>query len=289
MTLRTVLALLALVVVAGCDSVGVDPDAYDGVVEVSLFEATDDVPLSLRLVAVEDEDGCGDLLKTSLGRDGSVRRIEVDGIERPPPDAVVCDAIIPASALVDLDLEVPGGYVLEVEHAGSTDLYALDLTSAVPTPEAVRTSTTRLAPLASDLDDPSSGFCRTLASRLAGCDSDAVNLEVADLVVTGDADGFLIETEADLSCSTLPLLVQTEVDGNRVTVGVEGIDESRPCAAIPGPARVVVPYPVTGGQPFLALEVEKDGAVDRYRYACGVAGCDLEAEGDLAFSRPGPR
>ncbi|MGB3542708.1 hypothetical protein [Rubrivirga sp.] len=145
MTLRILLALM--VVVAGCDSVGVDPDVYDGVVEVSLFETTDDVPLSLRLVAVEDGDGCGDLLKTSLGRDGSVRRIEVDGIERPPPDAVVCAAIISASAVVDLELgpDLSGGYVLEIEHAGSTDLYALDLTGSVPILEAVRTSTTRIA------------------------------------------------------------------------------------------------------------------------------------------------
>ncbi|MGB3542707.1 hypothetical protein [Rubrivirga sp.] len=124
---------------------------------------------------------------------------------------------------------------------------------------------------------------------VVGCDSAPVDLEVGDLVVSADADGFLIETEEDLSCSTLPILVDTEVDGNRITVEVEGIDESRPCTDVPGPARASIPFPVTGSQPFFSLEVVKDGATDRYRYECGFAGCDFGPQGDLTFSRPGPR
>ncbi len=141
-------AFLALLVVAlaACDSVGDDPGSYGGVVEVSLAEIPER-GLALRLVAVEDQDGCGDLLRTELARDGATRTVSVLGIQRPPPGAVVCDAIIPASATVALDLgpELPGGYAVRVEHAGRTDLYELDLTTPEPTLAAVRTSRTRLA------------------------------------------------------------------------------------------------------------------------------------------------
>ena len=123
---------------------------------------------------------------------------------------------------------------------------------------------------------------------LAGCDSDSAGLEVADLVVTAAPDGFLLETEDEYPCANYPLLVRTEVSGDRVTVDVEGVGEVEGCLTALGPATASVPYP-RRGPPFYALEVEKDGAVDRYRYECGVAGCGFGAVGDLTFSRPGPR
>jgi len=137
------LILLALLI-AGCDSAA-DLDAYDGVIEVALAAGatTDDV--SLRLVAVDDV-SCEDPLVANYERRPSAKRVTVEGIRR--PTGGTCLAVIPASAVVSLELgpDLPGGYSVEVAHAGAVDLYHLDLTApGGPTLAALRTSTTRLA------------------------------------------------------------------------------------------------------------------------------------------------
>ena len=133
--------LLVLSLIVGCDSVVDHPEPYTGVIEVSLAEADE---VALRLVAVDDV-SCGDPLVVSLDR-GTVRRtVAVEGIVRPTDGT--CLALIAPVAIVPLELgpELPGGYSIEGDHAGSVDLYALDMTAPRPTLAAVRTSQTRLA------------------------------------------------------------------------------------------------------------------------------------------------
>ncbi|WP_420454883.1 hypothetical protein [Rubrivirga sp.] len=136
--------LFLLVVVAGCDTA--DVQEYMGVIEVSLAPETSVADLALRLVAVEDM-GCERPLTTSFESEAATRRVVVEGLGVDDRTAV-CTAIIPAAATVPLRLgpELPGVYVVEVEHAGETDLYRLDLAGTEPVLAAVRASTTRLAP-----------------------------------------------------------------------------------------------------------------------------------------------
>ncbi len=135
------LALLLASVVVGCDSVE-DAEAYAGVVEVSLAQPGDVAGLALHLVAIEDL-GCERELLVSLEARALTRRVEVEGLGAETP----CRALIPASAIVELELgpALTATYDIEVVHAGATDLYRLDISIKAPTLTAVRTSTTRLA------------------------------------------------------------------------------------------------------------------------------------------------
>ena len=140
--------LLVLLTVAGCDAASDTLTPYDGIVEVSLVVTEPPTgpveDLALRLVAVEDT-GCGNPLVTELERGSATRSVTVEGIR--VPDGPQCLALIPASAVVALELgpELPGGYLVEVRHAGAADRYSLDLSGPAPILTAVRTSTTRLA------------------------------------------------------------------------------------------------------------------------------------------------
>lgn len=136
---RLAVSLLLVSLLVGCDSQV--EEGYDGIVEVALVGSED--ALGLRLVAIGDG-GCGRPLIASLEKGAAVRRIVVRGLGADNP----CDAIVPASATVALDLgpELPGGYLVEIRHAGALDRYQLDLTTPAPTLHAVRTSATRLAP-----------------------------------------------------------------------------------------------------------------------------------------------
>ena len=143
--MRFVFCLFGALAVTACDSLA-DVEPYAGVVEVSLAEPGDVADLSLRLVAVEDA-GCARPLVTSFERGAATRRVAVEGIGA-VDGVVACDGIIPASAVVPLRLgpELPGGFLVEVRHAGATDRYQLDLVSGPqPVLTAVRTSVTRLA------------------------------------------------------------------------------------------------------------------------------------------------
>ena len=139
MVLRMTLALAVLLATGGCDSAGTSD--YDGVLEVSLAQLPGE-PVPALLLATAQSVGCGRRVEASVERRALVRRVVVEGIGRDNE----CDAHQPATAIVDLGLgpELPSGYALEVEHAGATDLYELDLGNGLPTLTAVRTSTTRL-------------------------------------------------------------------------------------------------------------------------------------------------
>ena len=142
--LATSFAVLGLALtLVGCDAVA-DREPYDGVVEVALAQPYDEAEIALRLVAVEDA-GCRRALLTSLESGAARRRVVVEGLGN--VGGTTCEALIPASAIVVLNLgpELPGGYVIEVQHAGATDLYQLDVTGRVAVLTAVHTSTTRLA------------------------------------------------------------------------------------------------------------------------------------------------
>ena len=143
MRTRLTVPLMALLLAAGCDTMA-DGEPYDGIVEVALAQPYDEAEVALRLVAVEDT-GCSRDLLTSLEAGAATRHVTVEGLG--PVGGATCEAVIPASAIVVLDLgpELPGGYAIEVEHAGATDLYQLDVSGRIPVLSAVRTSTTRLA------------------------------------------------------------------------------------------------------------------------------------------------
>ena len=136
------LAALLLLAAAGCDT-GAALDPYAGVIEVSLADATVE-GAALRLVAVEDA-SCADPLVTSFAKGAATRAVSVEGIDR--PEAGSCMALIPPMAVVPLELgpELPGGYAVEVAHAGAVDLYTLDASGPEAVLTAVRTTTTRLA------------------------------------------------------------------------------------------------------------------------------------------------
>lgn len=128
-------AAALLLLAAGCDSLV--EDGYDGVIEVSITDASG--ALSLRLVAIEDT-GCDRQLVLDADPEADRLEVEVRGLGPENP----CDAVIPASATVSLEGVTAATFPVEIEHAGSTDRYRLDRSGASATLEAVETSTTRL-------------------------------------------------------------------------------------------------------------------------------------------------
>lgn len=137
--MRAVLLALALLPVAACDSVGDGPEAYRGVVEVSLV-AVEEGGHALGLVAVDDR-GCDRDLVVASRADGDRQRVEVEGLG---PETA-CRAVIPASAVVPL-VRAGGGAFVEVRHRGSTDLYVLlDDVTGGPSLQTIRATTTRPA------------------------------------------------------------------------------------------------------------------------------------------------
>ncbi|PAP77864.1 hypothetical protein [Rubrivirga marina] len=125
--------------VVGCDAVGDQPEAYRGVVEVSVV-ALDASAYGLRLVAVEDR-GCDRRLVVSTRFDAERQRIEVEGIGPETP----CDGLLPASAVVPL-VRAGGGAFVEVRHRDSADLYVLlDDVAGGPSLQTIRATTTRPA------------------------------------------------------------------------------------------------------------------------------------------------
>ena len=141
--MRLLLSFL-LCALAGCDLVGEDVDTYAGLITVALVEDATVENAAVRLTAVDDP-GCARTLVTAFDRGAATRTVEVLGLA--PVGGASCDAVIPAVALVPLDLgpELPGGFLIEIEHAGAVDQYSLDVTTRALTLTAVRTSTTRLA------------------------------------------------------------------------------------------------------------------------------------------------
>ena len=132
--------LALLVAFAACDTAFVED--YRGVVEVSLANEDSIAEIALRLVTVESV-GCDRRLAATVTKAAATRRVEIQGVGKEN----ACEAVGPATTTVPLRLgpELPGGYLIEVTHAGATDRYALDLTTPTPTLTASSTTTTRLA------------------------------------------------------------------------------------------------------------------------------------------------
>lgn len=131
---RAVLALCVLAAVAGCDSEGLEPEPYTGPLTVGL-EARDDLP-AVRLRAADG--GCDRELVVELRPLDDGIRLDVLGLG--PANA--CDALIPATALVVLDVDTGADFAVEVAHAGAVDAYRLVAGDEGRVLVPVRTSTT---------------------------------------------------------------------------------------------------------------------------------------------------
>ena len=137
--LSTLAAVALALAIGGCDAVGDEPEAYRGVVEVSIV-AVEEGGHGLGLVAVDDR-GCDRELVVTSRSDGDRQRVEVEGIG---PETA-CRGLIPASAVVPL-VRTGGGAFVEVRHLGSTDLYVLlDDVAGGPSLQTIRATTTRPA------------------------------------------------------------------------------------------------------------------------------------------------
>ena len=134
------LLLLNLLALAACDSSGVDPAPYTGVVEVSLAPDADG-RTGLLLVAVDDT-GCASPLVVET--DATTERLDVRVVGIARRDGPTCLAIIPASVLVPLPFASQGRFPVSVAHRSATDEYAYSIGFAGERLDAVRTSTTRL-------------------------------------------------------------------------------------------------------------------------------------------------
>ena len=138
---RRLAALAFLLVLAGCDSSGPNPEPYRGVIEVGLVYGVESGP-ALRLAAADDY-GCADLLAAETQGAAGHLEVRVVGIVR--QTGATCVVSTPTTRLIPLPFEGQGDFPIEVTHAGSADAYVYLAGIGGERLEAVRTSTTRLA------------------------------------------------------------------------------------------------------------------------------------------------
>ena len=124
-----------------------------------------------------------------------------------------------------------------------------------------------------------------LPSVLLGCDSGSDEVVVRDLIAYVSGDNLILETVEEFGCSNYPLLVESRSTSSGVSVAVVGVDtDIDVCQRAFGPAtaqvRLSVEQPV--GYPITVRQGEDE---DRLSYSCGIAGCTLDAEGELSFIR----
>lgn len=138
--MRPLLALFALLTLAGCDSEA-EPGVADDILIVSLGEAPTDGP-AVRL-QTEGDYRCGAVLTVAVEQSVGLVRVGVEGVDLSGPTCSGPNA--PAQGFAELPVPNPTVDV-EVRYRGATDLYRYACGFAGCDFTAVRTSTTRLGP-----------------------------------------------------------------------------------------------------------------------------------------------
>ena len=128
----------------------------------------------------------------------------------------------------------------------------------------------------------------SLAFAFVACDStDSESGDLGDLVLSLASDGGSIGLQSSeiYPCSNFTLSLDVEATSDRVEIEVLGVNETDVCATALGPATGTAEFADGANRDAYAVQIEQDGAVDRYETQCESDSCELVPVGRTTFTR----